>query len=353
MALLGNSRESLSVVPRVLPSLGRTLATGEPVNGIRIAAVGDTRETERLLTTHLASAAWRLMARLDKGEIELFRASNNVGTEIAIIVSLKGQSFIEILHPIKDGLTTAKALGMIGEAVRAAGYQFSERLDQSIIDRNNATWRLGSLPDRLDLACNWTVLNGGVIDLPKILNCDGSVTINATTIRKRFMSASIGGDLDFSFSQISSLPGDLNVARDLVVNDTSLLLIEDGASIGGALRANGCRLEWFSSRIRVGSDVDLGNTPLKEFDEDVTICGKLWLDNVPAKALGRNLNVKDSAVMTGTGLVALPDDSLFEGDLYIDNPELIIPRSTHILGRLLLRADVGYQIIKASDMRRA
>jgi hypothetical protein len=352
MALFSSPRESLSVVSKPVVGDHRTLATKEPVNGIRIVTVENAKEAEHLLSKPLPTMVWRLLTRMEKGEIELFKLVNNVGNDIAVIATLRHQKFIEGVFPIKDELTTAKAINLLSEAVTHAGYSFMENLDRTITDSHGNSWKLGRLPGKLELNHDWSVQSGGVIDMPKVLLSTANVQINTTTIRKRFATGRIDGNLDLSFSQVGSLTGDLEVGLDLIANDADLLLIEDGAKIGRCLRANGSRIEWFSAKIMVGMDVDLGNTPLKDFDEDVTVNGRLRLDNVPAIQIGRGLTVKKDAILTGAALHALPKDSLFEADVYTDNPDLILPRSTHILGRVLMRDDIGYRIVAVADMRR-
>jgi hypothetical protein len=353
MALFGSARESLSVMSKAAVGDRKTLATKEPVNGIMIVFIDNAKEAEALLSKPLPTMMWRLLTRMEKGEIELFKLINNVGNDVAVVSTLRHQRLIEGIFPIKDGLTTAKTINLLSEAVSHAGYSLMGKLDGSIVDCHGSNWKLGQLPDTLELDRDWSVQSGGVIDMPKVLLSSANVLINTTTIRKRFVTGRIDGNLDLSFSQIGSLTGDLEVGLDLIANDAELLVIEDGAKIGRSLRANGSRIEWFSSKIMVGSDVDLGNTPLKEFDEDVTVHGRLRLDNVPALQIGRGLTVKKDAVFTGAAIQSLPKDSLFEADVYSDNPDLIVPRSTHILGRMLMRDDVGFRIVPVADMRRA
>ncbi len=349
---LFSPRDVQSTGPKLTVVERRSLATNEPVNGVRIVPFRNSREAEAFLSPSIPSMVWRVLTRLEKGEIELFKLVNNVGSAIAAVMTLRGQKLIEGVFPIREGLTTAKALTMASEAITLAGYAFTENLEQTIVDRHGSMWKLGSLPDQLDLHRDWIIQAGGVIDMPKALFSTANVSITTSTIRKRSAVARIKGSLDLSFSNAGTLPGDMEIGGDLIANDAHVMLIEDGASIGGALRANGSKIEWFSSKIFVGSDVDLGNTPLTEFDAGVTISGRLRLDNVQASTLGNGLTVKKDTILTGAALASLPRDSLFEGDVYTHNPDLVIPRSTHILGRLLVQDDVGFRVVPVNDMRR-
>lgn len=349
MALFSGSRSIASNVTAFPVVDRRTLATNQPINGIRIVKVSDGQEAERLLNRHLGSFSWKLMTRHEKGEIELFRAINSVDSDIAAIIATRAQKVIEIIQPIKDNLTTAKALSLISEAVVASGY---ELVPSIATDRSGTTWSMGALPDTLDLANDWSLVYGGLIDLPKTLISDGNVVINATVVRKTPSKIRIGKTLDLSFSEFGILTGDTIIGGDLIASDCLLTAIDNGAQIRGSLRANGSKLEWLSSKVLVGSHVDVANTPLAQFDEDITVNGRLLAENVPATEFGRGLTVKGDCILKGAKLHALPKDSLFEADVYIDNPNMIIPRSAHILGRLLVFGVMGYQVVDPLNMKR-
>jgi len=112
------------------------------------------------------------------------------------------------------------------------------------------------------------------IELLKSVNWDGEKLENGLTV---------GGWLDLSETNITSLPDGLTVGGSLDLRGTNITSLPDGLTVGGSLDLRGTNITSFPDGLTVGGWLDLRGTNITSLPDGLTVGG--WLDLSGTKIL--------------------------------------------------------------------
>jgi hypothetical protein len=94
----------------------------------------------------------------------------------------------------------------------------------------------------------------------------------------------VGGDLDLSFTKITSLPEDLEVGGDLNISSCkNLTSLPEGLKVDGGLTLSQSGIESLPQGLNLGGYLSIGYTLIKSLPEGLTVGGNLYIDNNPLK----------------------------------------------------------------------
>ena len=124
----------------------------------------------------------------------------------------------------------------------------------------------------------------------------------------------IKGDLDFSESEIKSLPKGLEVGGHLYLHESKIESLPEGLKVGGALYLQGTNITSLPEGLKVAGLLDLTDcTSLTSLPEGLEVRG-IWLDleNTPITSLPKGLKVYQDLYIVGTKLEKYTDEELRE-----------------------------------------
>jgi len=76
--------------------------------------------------------------------------------------------------------------------------------------------------------------------------------------------SNVKGNLNLSFTKITSLPDNLNVGGDLDLSETSITSLPDNLQVGRSLNLSDSPIASLPNNLKVSGDLYLGFTPLSE-----------------------------------------------------------------------------------------
>ena len=101
------------------------------------------------------------------------------------------------------------------------------------------------------------------------LTVGGSLDLSGTQITSLPDNLTVGGSLDLSGTQITSLPDNLTVGGSLDLRDTQITSLPDNLTVGGWLYLSGTQITSLPDNLTVGDSLDPGDTeiPGKELEK--------------------------------------------------------------------------------------
>ena len=124
----------------------------------------------------------------------------------------------------------------------------------------------------------------------------------------------IKGDLDFSESEIKSLPKGLEVGGNLYLYESKIESLPEGLKVGGNLILNHTKIKALPEGLEVAGLLDLNScTSLTSLPEGLEVRG-IWLDleNTSITSLPKGLKVYQDLYIADTKLQKYTDEELRE-----------------------------------------
>ena len=104
----------------------------------------------------------------------------------------------------------------------------------------------------------------------------GSLDLSDTNITSLPDNLTVGGWLDLSDTNITSLPDNLTVGGSLDLSDTNITSLPDNLTVGGSLYLSGTNITSLPDNLTVGGWLDLSGTNITSLPDNLTVGG--WLD---------------------------------------------------------------------------
>jgi hypothetical protein len=147
----------------------------------------------------------------------------------------------------------------------------------------------------------------------------------------------VSGDLNPSFTPITSLPSGLKVGGTLNLNNTPIASLPDGLKVGGHLILRGTRITSLPPGLQVGGDIDAYSTPIASLPPGLQVGGNLNLSLAPIKSLPDGLRVGGTLGLSNTRITSLPVGLRVGGNLDLNGtPITSLPDRLQVGGSLSL-----------------
>jgi hypothetical protein len=99
------------------------------------------------------------------------------------------------------------------------------------------------------------------------------------------------GDLNLSYTQITSIPNNLTVGGNLDLRNTPITSLPDNLKVGGGLYLRNTQITSLPDNLEVGGGLYLSNTPITSLPDNLNVGGDLYLWNTQIASLPDNLKV--------------------------------------------------------------
>ena len=190
-------------------------------------------------------------------------------------------------------------------------------LDQRVIkgDLDLSFTPITSLPSGLKVIGNLSLSDAPITSLPAGLKVGGNFNLYGTEITSLPAELRVGGDLNLSRTPIKSLPNGLRVGGDLNLSDTPIASLPDGLKVGGDLNLIYTSITFLPAGLKVGGNLSLTATLIKSLPADLHVSGNLSLSDTPITSLPAGLKVDGHLNLDGTTITSLPADLKVGGNL--------------------------------------
>ena len=132
----------------------------------------------------------------------------------------------------------------------------------------------------------------------------------------------VGGSLNLSGTQITSLPENLTVGGWLDLSGTQITSLPENLTVGGWLDLNGTQITSLPENLTVGDSLDLRDTQITSLPENLTVGGWLYLNGTQITSLPENLTVGGSLDLSGTQITSLPENLTVGDWLYLNGTQI-------------------------------
>ena len=154
-----------------------------------------------------------------------------------------------------------------------------------------------------------------ITSLPDNLKVRGSLYLRNTKITSLPDNLAVGDNLDLYGTPITTLPDNLAVGGGLWLNNTQITSLPDNLTVGGGLDLTGTKITSLPDNLTVSGWLDLSNTKITSLPDNLTVGGWLWLNNTQITSLPDNLTVGGNLYLSGTPITSLPDNLTVGGRL--------------------------------------
>ena len=154
-----------------------------------------------------------------------------------------------------------------------------------------------------------------ITSLPDNLTVGGWLDLRGTKITSLPDNLTVGSWLDLSNTQITSLPDNLTVGGWLDLRGTKITSLPNNLKVGGGLYLSGTSIASLPDNLTVGGSLNLSNTKITSLPDNLTVGGWLWLNNTQITSLPDNLTVGGGLDLSDTKITSLPDNLTVGGDL--------------------------------------
>ena len=200
-----------------------------------------------------------------------------------------------------------------------------------------------TLPEGLTVGGSLDLSNTPITVLPEGLTIGGSLYLNGTPITTLPEGLTVGDALFLSSTPITTLPEGLKVGGLLDLRCTQITTLPEGLTVGDSLYLNGTPITALPEELTVGGWLDLSNTPITALPEGLTVGGSLDLSNTPITVLPEGLTVGGWLYLSGTNVKETKHKKLQDGDYvpkrYIYADGIL----THIKGRRKINGYTFYR----------
>ena len=164
----------------------------------------------------------------------------------------------------------------------------------------------------------------------------GYLNLSNTQITSLPDNLSVGGDLNLSNTPITTLPDNLTVGGWLDLSNTSITSLPDNLTVGGWLDLSNTPITSLPDNLSVGWNLNLSNTPITSLPDNLSVGGSLDLENTPITSLPDNISVGGSLYLSNTSITSLPDNLTVGGNLNLSNtPITSLPPSLKVRGQII------------------
>ncbi|MDD5293736.1 MAG: hypothetical protein PHW40_05440, partial [Candidatus Izemoplasmatales bacterium] len=155
----------------------------------------------------------------------------------------------------------------------------------------------------------------------------------------------VGGWLDLSGTNITSLPNGLTVGGSLDLSGTNITSLPNGLTVGGSLDLSNTKITSLPDNLTVDGLLDLNNTTITSLPDNLTVDGSLYLRNTKITSLPDNLTVGGSLYLRYTKITSLPDNLTVGGSLYLRYTQITSLPDDLLVGNMIY-SDLGLQAKK-------
>jgi hypothetical protein len=133
-----------------------------------------------------------------------------------------------------------------------------------------------SLPEGLQVGGHLTLVNTHITSLPEGLQVGGSLDLSGTPITSLPEGLQVGGYLFLSDTPITSLPTGLKVGRDLNLTSTRITSLPDYLQVGGSLGLSYTSITSLPAGLQVGGSLGLSYTSITSLPDDLQVGGNIY-----------------------------------------------------------------------------
>lgn len=164
--------------------------------------------------------------------------------------------------------------------------------------------------------------NSMLTELPDIVYVGDDVEAENSHLRSISRYANLMGSLYLSGTQIEHLPDDWIVHGDLELDRTPLRELPHNLSVEGSLSLMRTNITHFPASTSVGYNLWLSGSRISELPDGMTIHGSLDLSETKIEKLPSGLHVMKTLNLRGTKIKELPNDLVVRGDVVVSGSQV-------------------------------